>query len=114
MNPGKLNTRIILEKYISIDNDGIATGKWEEVFAVYANANNLGYKEFWKAKECGYEGVVVFTIRYRKELANLDPREYRIKWKGKLFNIIAPPDNIQFSNRILKIRAKEVVIDGRS
>ncbi|MCT4544440.1 MAG: phage head closure protein [Vallitalea sp.] len=112
MDPGKLNTRIILEKYVANDDDIITTGKWEKAYDIYANANNLGYKEFWKAKECGYEGIVVFRVRYRKEIANIDPREYRIKWKDKLFNIIAPPDNIQFSNRILKIRAREVVIDG--
>lgn len=112
MNPGKLNTKIILEKYITVDDGDITTGKWEKAYNIYANANNLGYKEFWKAKECGYEGVVVFTVRYRKDIANIDPREYRIKWKDKLFNIIAPPDNIQFRNSMLKLRAKEVVVDG--
>lgn len=112
MNPGKLNTKIILEKYISIDDNGITTGEWQKAYTIYANANNLGYKEFWKAKECGYEGVIVFTVRYKKYIANIDPREYRIKWKDKIFNIISPPDNIQYKNKIIKLRAKEVVIDG--
>ncbi len=128
MNPGKLNKRITIQKYTPYEEDSITKDKWDTYKTVWANANNLYGEEFWKAKECGYENVVMFTIRYSKDLANINSREYRIKFGKKIvyifdkdgnvidtkevdriYNIISI-DNVQYSNTYIKVKAKEVEI----
>lgn len=128
MNIGTLNKRIIIEKSIPYDEDDITKEKWLPYKTIWANANNLFGEEFWKAKECGYENVVMFKVRYSKDTANINSREYRIKFGkrtvnifdkdgnvidtkevDRLYNIIGI-DNVQYSNTFIKIKAKEVEI----
>lgn len=105
----QLNRRIALEKYIPYNEDDITKGKWLPYKTIWANANNLYGEEFWKAKECGYENVIMFIVRYSKDMANVNSREYRINWNGRLYNIICI-DNVQYANTFIKLKAKEVEI----
>lgn len=109
VNIEQLNKRITLEKYTPYDEDGITKNKWLPYKTVWCDVNNLFGEEFWKAKECGYENIVMFGIRYSKDMSNINSREYRINWNNRLYNIISI-DNIKYSNTFIKIKAKEVEI----
>lgn len=108
MNFTKLNKRINVEKYDEITNDnGFDIGIWNNYKTVWASVNNLYGKEYWTAKAINCENTVEFIVRYSKDLEQINSKEYRICFKGRLFNITFI-DNIKFENKYLKIKAVEI------
>lgn len=104
-----MNKRINIQKYTDVKGEwGQSTTDWADWSTRWASINNLFGREFWQAKEANMENTINITVRYSKDLKDLDTREYRIKWDGKPFNIIHV-DNPQFSNKYLIFKCIEVV-----
>jgi head-tail adaptor len=49
-----------------------------------------------------------FMVRYCSELADIDSEHFRIIFKGAIYNITFV-DNIQYENKVLKIRVAKAV-----
>lgn len=107
LNPGKLNHRITIQKYIEYEDEhGISRKDWIDFKTVWCSMNNLYGKEYWTAKQYEAQNTVEFVIRYSacKDLSVKD----RLKKGDKLFNITSV-DNVMYKNEVFKVKALEVV-----
>ena len=109
VNIGKLDKRITIQKFSTYQNEnGFDVEDWQDYKTIWASINNLWGKEFYAAKAVNAENTVEFVVRYSRDLANINTKEYRIFWNNRTFNITFV-DNIQYQNKWLKIKANEVV-----
>lgn len=101
-----LNKKIVIQKLSAKtqDKDGFEEEIWEEYMAIWSSVNNLFGKEFYAAKAIQAENTVEFTIRYCKELEELDSKNYRINFNNKVYDITFV-DNIKYENKFIKIKA---------
>lgn len=107
MDINKLNKRITIQKYVSVqDDEGFEEKKWIDIAKIWASVNNLWGKEFYAAKTVNLEKTVEFTIRYNKDIENIDTKTHRILFNNRNFNITFI-DNIRYENKYLKIKALE-------
>lgn len=94
--------------------DGTWTkGKWQTWKKVFANISNLYGSEFFSAGQIGKESTVKFYIRYMTGLDNQVKEDFRILYKGDLYNIDFI-DNINYLNEELEIKAIERRITSAS
>jgi len=110
---GELNKRIAIQKLgeIQYNDNGFPISNddgFGDYKTVWASINNLFGQEFYSAKAINEENTVNFIIRYSKDLTDIDSKNYRIKWKNRVFNITFI-DNVQYANKWIKIKAIETI-----
>lgn len=106
---GEFNKRITIEKYSTYQSkNGFDIEDWRSFKVVWASINNLYGKEFYAAKAVNAENTVEFIVRYSKALEEINSKQYRISWNNRKFNITFI-DNIKYENKLLKIKATEVI-----
>ncbi len=105
MNAGAYRERIVIERG-RVDGDGIGNRvqAWEEYYRCHAYMNNLSGKEYWEAAQVQSQDTVIFILRYHRMLEALDSKQYRIRGRRGIYDIIAV-DNVQYKNEQIKIRA---------
>lgn len=89
-----LNTRIdfIIEKNIT-DEEGFNKSSEEIVYSCWANRKVLSAsKEFLASGTDNYKEIVSFGVRYCPFTSELDSLNYKIKHKGKTYNIVQVDD----------------------
>ena len=105
MDAGAYAQRISIEKVVqSYDSIGNPVEEWKPFRKTYAYMNGLSGKEYWEAATLNAENTVDFVCRWKKFFNEMDKKNYRIVWKGKVFDI-KTIDNVQFRNDTVKIRA---------
>ena len=103
---GSMRERITIQKKtVTTDEIGQKIEVWKDFLTCRAYANGLSGTEYYEAMRINAENTVVFTIRYDKRLANIDPINYRILWNGKSYNL-DNTDNIFYRNMYLKLRGR--------
>ena len=108
MEIGALRHRITFQKLTtSVNENGFEVKTWIDFKTVWAKVTNLHGREYFAAAAVQAENTVKFTIRY---LEGIDP-SMRILFRRKQYNITAI-DNIKYQNRIMEIKAQEVVGSG--
>ncbi|MCD8502943.1 MAG: phage head closure protein [Bacillaceae bacterium] len=108
MEIGSLRHRITLQKLtVSTNSNGFEVATWEELKTVWAAVSNLQGREFFAAAAVQAENTVKFIIRYLPEVDTT----MRIVFRDKVYNISAI-DNIQYKNKYMEIKAREVSADG--
>lgn len=104
MQSGAYKHLITIEKREKIiDSIGNTKKQWIEFKKDYAYANGLSGQEYWEAQKSNDENTIDFTLRWKPYLDTIDTKEYRIVFKGKMYNI-KTIDNIRFNNKNVKIR----------
>lgn len=87
--PGRLDQRIeILREVLADDGYGGQTITLETVANVWANVTPQGGREAELADRLNGEGVYIFKIRNRRDLAVEE--NYRIRWDGRDYNVRFP------------------------
>ena len=76
---------------------------WEEYFSCRAYVNALYGSEYWAARAAGCEDTIVFTVRYCRALAAVRASEYRIVFRGEIYDIQSV-DCPQFANAYIKLK----------
>lgn len=105
MDAGAYTQKISIEKLShNYDSIGNPVEEWKPFKKTYAYMNGLSGKEYWEAAVLKEENMVDFVCRWKKFFDEIDVKNYRIVWRGKIFNI-KTIDNVQFRNEIVKIRA---------
>ncbi|KAB2953724.1 phage head closure protein [Heliorestis acidaminivorans] len=106
---GQLKERITLQKKIlSKTANGFEVESWQDVCTLWASVSNLRGREFFAAAAVQAEKTVKFTIRYQKDIDS----SMRILFRGKVYNITAL-DNINYENKYMEIKAREVIQDDQ-
>lgn len=109
VEPGKLNKRITLQKYV-IEEDAIKNQvkTWVTLQTLWAAVNGLYGAEYWAAANQGQKDTITFTVRWCALLEELfnskDLTGYRICFRGVYYDIQSY-DNINFENKLVKIKA---------
>lgn len=106
---GSMNKRITIQKCISTGGEwGQTVTEWTDWKTMWGSINSLFGREFWEAKQANLENTINITVRYQRALKDMDTREYRVKWDGKIYNIIFI-DNPHFENKYLTLKCTEVM-----
>ena len=108
MDIGQFNKRItiIQENTVTTDEMGFEVTGVADYMTLWAYVNNLKGKEFWEAKQIGFENTLEIIVRYNPKLEDINTKTFFIKYKNKIFNIIHI-DNIKFENKFIKIKVIE-------
>lgn len=93
---------------IGTNTQNTTTGKWTpaeptELCALYAGVNNLYGQEYWSARQMQQEKTLIFKVFYHPALSDLSSTDY-ILWNGEIYDITFP-DNLEYENDIVKIKA---------
>lgn len=109
MNAGAYSELITIQKQTEErDKDGFPHSKWEDYYTNYAYVNKLSGSEFWQAAETAAQSTIRFEMRYHAKLESVDTKNYRLVFRGRIFNI-TNVDNVMFKNETVKISGIEVV-----
>lgn len=102
----KLNKRITIQKCsVVADVIGNRVQKWEDYYTCWAYVNNLSGKEYWAAAQNNAQHSLYFLIRYSSKVADLNSEQYRVKFRGQIYNLTFI-DNVQYENKRLKMMAE--------
>lgn len=105
----EMKERILFQKSSSKkDKNGNRVLNWTDFYSCAAYANNMSGEEYWAAAQTNSQTDMYFKVRYCSELKDLNTEKYRIVFRNEIYNITFI-DNIQYSNRTLKIRVSKVV-----
>lgn len=97
-----------LKEVVTFQRRGNDEGdSWVDYITTRAYINGVSGKEFFIANE-GHEGAMTYTVlcRYRPELMNVTPMQYRIKHGSLYYDIISPGDDIQMKHEQVKFRVR--------
>ena len=105
INPGLMREKITIQKNVSeVDGRGNPNGEWENYFTCRAYANGLFGSEYYAARQVGLEETVKLTVRYSKKLVNISTADYRLIFRGKVYDIDYI-DNVRYEDDTLIIHA---------
>lgn len=103
-NSGSFRHRITIQSYESTQDElGQQTGVWKDIRSLWAMIKTLQGREYFAAAATQSESTVRFVVRYTSGL----DESMRIVYKGRVYEIIAPPINDDELNKTLTILAKE-------
>lgn len=106
MNAGAYNSRIELQ----VMTDSEDTNSYAPFISVWAYVNGLRGDEFWAANSGGVaENIVNVTVRYDKRIMLLAPQTTRFLLGGFVYELISPPDDVQFKHKEIKFKARRQV-----
>lgn len=105
MDAGAYRGKVKIEKATrGKDSHGYATEEWLKYYENYAYVNNLSGVEFWAAAQSQAQETVRFEMRYHKALDQVQPKNFRIVFRGRIYRITFV-DNVQMKNETVKINA---------
>ncbi|MBP3273626.1 phage head closure protein [Butyrivibrio sp.] len=109
MNAGAYSDLVTIQRLTEKrDKDGFSQTVWEDYYSNYAYVNKLSGSEFWQAAETAAQSTIRFEMRYHTQLECVDTKNYRLVFRGRIFNI-TNVDNVMFKNETVKISGIEVV-----
>jgi SPP1 family predicted phage head-tail adaptor len=105
MKAGKLDRRIIIEQVVeSTDGIGGTVETWSTFDTVWAEFVSQTGREFFAAKQINTALDQILRIRYR---AGLNAK-MRVKYGTRIFNIIAPPIDVNEAHVEIKLMCEEL------
>lgn len=106
IDTGLLNQRITIQKRTTATNEnGFSSETWAEYYSCRSYVNGLSGSEYWAAHAVQAETTKVFTVRYCREVAAVNPKDYRIVFKDDVYNI-TNVDIVRYENDTVKIKAQ--------
>jgi SPP1 family predicted phage head-tail adaptor len=98
--------RIIFQRNEETENElGDTVRNWVDVKSSWAMVKTIQGREFFQAAAVHAESTVRFVVRYTTGITN----DMRVVYKGRIFEIAAPPINDDELNKTLTIIGKEIV-----
>jgi SPP1 family predicted phage head-tail adaptor len=102
--------KIVIQKRTG--GSGYEPEVWTDFKAVWASVNGLNSREFFAAMAEQAEDTVMFFTRYFKAVDDMTTQDYRIVFRGKVYNITGI-DNQGFANMNVKFMARAVNPSGQ-
>ncbi len=105
-----LNQRIRLDQRVKgVNSRGEVTYTWAPLITLWAQAIPLRGRDFFAAAQTQSEITTRFRIRYRTGI----DETMRVVWKGVLYDIKAPPMEVDGAREWIDLLCKAGVADGR-
>lgn len=106
MDIGAMRHRIKIQKSaVAVDAVGNHISSWTDFYSCWAEVNKASGREYGVNPETISEDTLVFRVRWCSKISALNSKEYRIIYDNLVYNISAPPDDIQFRHEQYKITA---------
>lgn len=106
MEAGKLNKRITIQKMVPKSSaSGQQGGEWEDVYTVWAQVKCTSPRTINDEGVVQHEATYKFFIRKRKGIT----AQMRVKWDGRIFNLVGPPVDWADERTGLTLITKELV-----
>ena len=105
-----MNERITFQKQdVIVDDIGNHTNKWSDYYSCWAAiaTSRISTKEKEEAAQTLEQERLDFTVRYCPQVSTISSTEYRIAFKGHIYNI-DKIDNVDFKKKTLKFSASLV------
>lgn len=106
MKAGKLNQRIVIqreEKKTTASNQQV--GEWVDVCEIWAQVKCTDSGVIDGNGFVQHEATYKFYIRRREDIT----AQMRVKWKGRIFNLVGPPIDWKEERTGLTLITKELV-----
>ena len=104
MNPGILNTKIIVQYKKPVKVDGFDQYEWTNFLTLWSEKTGLSGRTFYEAKATNSESNVVFRIRYVKGITP----DMRILEGDNVYQIVSKPVDKSGKKQELYITCSEV------
>ena len=105
----KMKERILFQKSSSQkDGNGNRVLQWTDFYSCFAYANNLSGNEYIASAGTNSQADIYFKVRCCSELRDLTTDKFRIIFRGEIYNITFI-DNIEYKDKVLKIRVSKAV-----
>lgn len=105
METGGMNQRVTLQRReTAVDENGFESEVWRDYYTCWAYVNGLSGSEFWAAQSVQSEKTVVFTIRFCRRVSSVNPKDFRLVFRGEIYNI-THVDMVRYENDTVKIKA---------
>lgn len=107
MHAGAYRHKIEIQKNTPYQ-DGIGNPKsnWEKFREIYAYVNGLSGNEYWEAAALHAETTLEVVTRWKPFYKEMNSKGYRIVFENEFYDILSI-DNIQFNNKIVKMRVQK-------
>lgn len=108
-NPGQLRHKLTIQHLaVSPDDKCEQIETWTDLITVHCAVSQFTGTEKVQARQEITESDVTFTVRYSHTLATLNEEDYRIVFKGEIYDILFINDP-QLAHEKLIISAKKEV-----
>lgn len=108
-DPGKMRHRLTFQKLISNPDEKCEQIEtWEDYLTVHFSAGDYHGSEKVKARQEVTEGSMPFTVRYSPKTKVMNEEDFRIVYKGEVYDILFI-DDPKLAHEKLVILAKKVV-----
>ena len=109
MDSGAYRHTVTIQKYVDgYDDIGNPVNEWQGWKQAKAYVNGLSGSEYWEAANTQSETTVEFLFRWKAFFDEMNSKQFRLIFNNRIFNIKGNPDNLQFRNKTVKIRAEAV------
>ncbi len=109
MRAGELRLRITVQyPEESQDSVGQPIATWKDLFTCWAAIEPISGREFILAQQAGTEAQVRIKIRARPAAETRISGKMRVLFGTRIFEIVAPPMEIQERNREVHLMCREV------
>lgn len=105
---GDFNRRIYFQMQKVDESNYPIVGEYEEVMKAMACVKNLSAKEFVEARATQSEIITRFVVRWNKKIESTVNQQMIIDYKGRKYEIIAPPINDNDTNETFTFMGKAV------
>lgn len=110
MDIGALNERIMFQKSsVVTDNIGNHKNVWSDYYSCFATISDSTGKSNAEETEAGHTSDtsdISFTVRYCKKVMAVTVTEFRILWRGSIYNI-QKTDHLNMKKHALKFRCEK-------
>lgn len=105
VNNGNLRHRITIQRYVvEVDELGQETeGEWQDFKKLWADIKTMQGREYFAAAATQAENTSRFIVRYTPDITH----DMRVKYDGRIYDIVQPPINDNELNETLTIIAKD-------
>lgn len=109
MKVSLLNERIqLLCLTVTKDDIGNHISEWQEVFSCYATISSEAPKETIGTAVIWDSSKIDFTIRYSSEVATIQSTQYRVFFKGDMYEVVGV-DHMNYKHQCLKLHCQKVM-----
>ena len=107
IDAGEMDRRITIQRYNpavkSRTGERIEEG-WADLATCWARVRSAASREFWEAQAAHAELTHDVTIRYRAGIT----ADMRLRFSGRVFDIVAPPVDPEDRHAFLILKCREV------
>lgn len=103
-----LNEKLLFQKaVITVDEIGNRKNTWEDYYSCFATIGGEDGNEKNEAGQIVDDASITFTVRYCSQLTDIISTDFRILFRGEIYNILSI-DHMNYKRKSLKFRCEKV------